>query len=293
MKTAVIQMNSSGDKRRNIEKALSFLHAAAGRKARFILLPEVFNYRGGIKTKQDLRMISEEIPGVLRHAQDDSKDGERSRTKSLRPFLDAARKSKAFVLAGSIYEKGEGSQKVYNTSALISPEGKVIAKYRKIHLFDAILKKKAIRESDFFLAGKKIVIARIEQFNVGMSICYDLRFPELYRACARLGAHVLCVPSAFTKITGQVHWEVLLKARAIENLCYVLAPNQTGTDARGIEAFGHSLIISPWGEILARASATAEEIIFADLSLPEVQKARRVFPSVQRSRFGVVREEKR
>ncbi len=276
MKTAVIQMNSSSDKQRNIEKALSFLHAAAGRKARFILLPEVFNYRGGIKTKQDLQMISEEIPG-----------------ESIRPFLDAARKSKSFVLAGSIYEKTEGSQKVYNTSALISPDGKIIAKYRKIHLFDAILKKKVIRESDSFLAGKKTVIARIEEFNVGMSICYDLRFPELYRACARLGAHVLCVPSAFTKITGQVHWEVLLKARAIENLCYVLAPNQTGTDARGIEAFGHSLIISPWGEILARACAPTEEIIFADLFLSEVQKARRVFPFAERSKFGVVREEKR
>src|SRR3989338_6539622 len=266
MKTAVIQMNSSGDKQRNIEKALRFVRTAAGRGAQFILLPEVFNYRGGIKTKEDFRMISEEIPGALRHAQDGSKDGERSRTTSLRPFLGAARKAKAFILAGSIYEKAKGSQKVYNTSVLISPEGKICAKYRKIHLFDAILKGKAIRESDSFLAGKKIVVARVEKFNVGMSICYDLRFPEFYRACARLGAHILCVPSAFTKITGQVHWEVLLKARAIENLCYVLAPNQTGTDSRGIEAFGHSLIISPWGEVLARASAAAEEIIFAELS---------------------------
>lgn len=271
MKTAVIQMNSSGDKRRNIEKALDFVRAAAGRGARFILLPEVFNYRGGIKTKEALRMIAEDIQG-----------------ESLRPFLDAARRHKAFILAGSIYEKAQGSAKVYNTSALISPAGKIIAKYRKIHLFDAILEEKTVCESDSFLAGKKIVAARVKEFNIGLSICYDVRFPELYRACARLGAHVLCVPSAFTKMTGQVHWEVLLKARAIENLCYVLAPNQTGTDSRGVEAFGNSLMISPWGEILARASATAEEIIFAELSLVEVQKARRVFSSAQRSRFGVV-----
>lgn len=276
MKTAIIQMNSSGDKRRNIEKALSFVHTAAGRGARFILLPEVFNYRGGVKAKKNLQMISEEIPGA-----------------SLRPFMGAARKARAFILAGSIYEKAKGSQKVYNTSALISPAGKIIAKYQKSHLFDAVLKKKTVRESDSFLAGKKTVVARVEKFKVGMSICYDVRFPELYRACARLGAHVLCVPSAFTKITGQVHWEVLLKARAIENLCYVLAPNQAGTDARGIEAFGHSLIIGPWGEILARASASAEEIIFAELSLSEVQKARRVFPSAQRPKFGIVRKEKK
>ena len=277
MKTAVIQMNSSGDKCRNLEKALSFVHAAVGRKARFILLPEVFNCRGGVRTKQDLQMISEKIPG-----------------ESLRPFLDVARASKVFILAGSIYEKIPQSEKVYNTSVLISSEGKVIAKYRKIHLFDAILKKKTIRESDSFLAGKKMVIRRVEEFNVGMSICYDLRFPELYRACARLQAHVFCIPSAFTKITGQVHWEVLLKARAIENLCYVLAPNQTGSDARGIEAFGHSLIVSPWGEILAQAGANKEEIIFAELFLAEIQKARRILPQKIRSTgFEVVREEKR
>lgn len=273
MKTAVIQMNSSSDKRRNIEKALSFVHTAAGRGARFVLLPEVFNYRGGIKTKKDLRTISEEIPGG-----------------SLRPFLDAAPRYKAFILAGSIYEKAKDSQKVYNTSALISPAGKIIAKYRKIHLFDAILKEKAIRESDSFLAGEKTVVAQVEGFNVGMSICYDLRFPELYRAYAGRGAQIFSVPSVFTKITGQAHWKVLLRARAIENLCYVLAPNQIGRDAKGIEAFGHSMMVNPWGEVLAEASGDREEIIFAEISLKEIQKARQILPAAGRSRFEITRK---
>lgn len=270
MKTAVIQMNSSSDKRRNIEKALSFVHAAAGRGARFILLPEVFNGRTFIKTTRDLSAMAEAIPGG-----------------SLRPFLEAAQKFKVFILAGSIYEKAPQKAKVYNTSTLISPQGKIIAKYRKMHLFDAVLNKKSIRESAYFLPGEKAVVSRAGEFNLGMTICYDLRFPELYRACARLGAHVLCVPSSFTKITGEVHWEVLLKARAIENLCYVLAPNQIGRDAKGIEAFGHSMIVNPWGEIAAEASGDREEILFAEISLKEIQKARQILPAAGCSRFDI------
>ena len=204
-----------------------------------------------------------------------------------------AREHKVFILAGSIYEKSPVGNRVYNASALINPQGKVVAKYRKINLFDAVLGKRRLKESDTFLAGKKPVMTSIEKFKAGLSICYDIRFPALYQFYSRHGADIVFVPSAFTRKTGEAHWEVLLRARAIENLCYVLAPNQTGSDARGIEAFGHSLIISPWGEILAQASGTEEEIIFAELSLSEIQKARRVFPAVQRSRFGVVCKEER
>ena len=120
----------------------------------------------------------------------------------------------------------------------------------------------------------------VEEFKVGLSICYDLRFPKLYQDYAALGANVLTVPSCFTKITGQAHWEILLRARAIENLCYVLAPNQVGRDARGIESYGHSMVVDPWGNVIAEGSVDKEEIIYADISMQHIIDARAKLPGI-------------
>ncbi|OGX38398.1 MAG: hypothetical protein A3D87_06245 [Omnitrophica WOR_2 bacterium RIFCSPHIGHO2_02_FULL_50_17] len=261
MKTAVIQMEATSDKARNIQRAVSLVRQAIRDGAEFILLPEVFVYRGDVRRGEALRGIVEKIPG-----------------ESTAPLMALAKKHKACILAGSIYEKAKEASKAYNTSVFINDQGVIQAVYRKIHLFEAIIRKRRIRESDQFIAGKRAVMTQAKGFKVGLSVCYDLRFPELYRGYARGGAEVLCVPSAFTRQTGQAHWEVLLRARAIENLCYVLAPNQTGKDARGIFCYGTSMIIDPWGKVLVRASADREEILYAYLDKGEVGSRRQQLP---------------
>jgi len=255
MKVAVIQFNASADKEKNITRAVGFVQQAIDKKAGFILLPEVFVFRGGGGTTRTQNEVAERLPG-----------------ESTTPFMALAKKHKVFILAGSIYEKGikkSTSKKAYNTSILINANGEIQAKYRKMHLFDAIINGKKIRETSFFIPGKRIALTMVKQFHVGLSICYDLRFPEMYQRYAKLGADILCVPAAFTRQTGQAHWEVLLRARAIENRCYVLAPNQTGKDGKGIYSYGHSMIIDPLGKILARASGGQEEIIFGNIEKKE------------------------
>lgn len=259
MKVVLIQLNAGPDKRKNIDRALRLVMEAVRKKAQWVILPEVFNYRGPSKNKS----AAELIPGP-----------------STAPLMLVARAHKVFILAGSIYEKVKGKGKVYNTSALINDRGKVIAKYRKINLFKARVGAKTIDETKTFLPGENPRLATVGGFKIGMSICYDLRFPELYRDYARKGADVLCVPSSFTKATGRAHWENLLRARAIENLCYVLAPNQIGKGAGGVATYGNSMIIDPWGKILARASDNKEQMIYVDLNKSQLNKARRTLPAV-------------
>ncbi len=267
MKTALIQLNAQNNKQKNIDKALDFINRAADARAKFILLPEVFSYRGAIANKTLLQSIAESTPGP-----------------SINPIKDLAKKRKIHVLAGSIYEKVSTQRKVYNTSLLINPKGQIQAKYRKINMFDALLGQKKIRESNNFLKGKKRTLSKVDKFKCGLSICYDLRFPNLYQSYAQDGAHILAIPSAFTQKTGEAHWKILVRARAIENLCYVLAPNQLGTDNRGIKLYGNSMIVSPWGEILAKASNNREEIIYAKLDMKELVRCRKILPSVRKSR---------
>ncbi len=266
MKSAVVQMASGSDKAENISAAARLSEEAIRKGAKFIVLPEVFNYRGRVIEASDLNSIKEEIPGP-----------------SMAPLMKLAKQHKAYILAGSIYETIHNSNKVYNASALINPEGKIKAIYRKIHLFDANLGQTRFRESNFFNRGTKKIIEKIAGFKIGLTICFDVRFPELYRDYAAYGANVFVVPAAFTKTTGQAHWEILLRARAIENLCYVLAPNQIGKDGRGVEAFGNSMIVSPWGEILSRASANREEIIYADLKMSVVREKRKILVGMNKS----------
>jgi nitrilase len=263
MKIALIQMSAGADKRRNIAKAVGLAERAIRSKAKFILFPEVFNYRGPLTGRNVLPSMAEAIPG-----------------ESTFPFMNLAQKHKVSILIGSLYERSEASSKVYNTSVFIDKDGRLKAKYRKMNLFDAVVGGKVIHEARHFLAGRRPVTAQVKDFKIGLSVCYDLRFPPLYRDYARAGVQVLCVPSNFTYETGKAHWEVLLRGRAIENLCYVLAPNQTGTDARGVRAYGHSMVISPWGEILAEASGNREEIVCTDIDKQTIRQARKVLPGV-------------
>jgi nitrilase len=322
VKVALIQFNAGSDKKKNLKRAVDFVRRAIARKAKFVLLPEVFIFRGDLVDGRDVENIAESIDGP-----------------SIQPFRQLAREAKVHILAGSIYENSHRRGKAYNTSVLIGPSGKSSGVYRKIHLFEAKialtpnfaleasqrrnphhkmmyaksgfnpdrLEKisprffqsalradfvqrtksglKSVSESKRFCAGGKMAMARVDNFKAGMSICYDLRFPELYLRYALLGADILCVPSAFTKKTGEAHWEVLLRSRAIENLCYVLAPNQIGEGGQGIQHYGHSMIIDPWGKILAQGSAQKEEIITADIDSRVIKDARRKLPMLHQRKL--------
>lgn len=263
MKVAAIQLCANDDKIKNVLNALRLCEKAAVSGAKFIALPEVFHYRGRFLSSKEALAQAESLIG-----------------KSLEPFYQLAKRKKVFILAGSIIEKQRGGSKAFNTSVLINDKGEQKSVYRKINMFDARLDKNNFQEAKVFERGKKKVVVSLNEFHIGMSICYDLRFTNLYTELKKRGANVLCVPSAFTKITGMAHWEVLLRARAIENLSYVIAPNQYGKDGRGVDSFGNSMIIDPWGRVLARAGAVKEEIIYADISLKVISEARKKLPGI-------------
>ncbi len=262
MKIALIQLSAGVDKTANVGGAVDLVEQALNKGAKLVALPEVFNYRGDTRHKETVRAMAENIPGP-----------------STAPFLRLAKYHKAYILAGSILETASNG-KAYNTSVLINPQGRVIAKYRKIHLFDARLGDKIIKESQCFNPGELPVTATVEEFKAGLSICYDLRFSDLYAQYAKKKAGLLFVPACFTRKTGEAHWEVLLRARAIENLAYVIAPNQVGEDFRGVASYGNSMIISPWGEVIARGSTERQEIIYGDISVDQVAQARSILPGI-------------
>lgn len=256
MNVVLIQMNAGLEKGKSVEKALKMVRAAIDKGAEFILLPEVFNYRGPAKGYELCNEIAEEIPGP-----------------STEKLFSIAKENNVHILAGSIYEKTPDQNKVYNTSILIDNSGWVNAKYRKIHLFKAQVDGKYIDESKTFLAGDLPVVGKIGKFKVGLSICFDLRFPELYREYYKQGVDIIAIPSSFTYRTGEAHWETLLRARAIENQCYVLAPNQVGI-GNGVRTYGHSMIVGPWGDILIEAGDREASILFSSISKGELTSRR-------------------
>ncbi len=262
MKVALLQYCATQDKEANLAQALAMSREAIEGGAKFILLPEVFNFRGDSRNKELFAKAAEKVPGPSTDA-----------------VIPLAKKHNVSFLLGSILEKASQTL-AYNTSVFIDSRGSIAAKYRKINLFDARIGDKIVREADCFRAGRRPTTVKIGEFRMGLSICYDLRFPELYRNYAREGVEILTVPSCFTKKTGEAHWETLLRARAIENLSYVLAPNQVGIDARGMQAYGHSMIISPWGEVIARGSGGGQEIIFGEINMEEVRMARQILPGI-------------
>ena len=249
MKISLIQLCAGSNKSSNIKNACSLILSAIEEGAKFVLLPEVFNYRGEINSKVFYKHIPEFIPG-----------------DSILPLMDLAKKNNIHILAGSIYEKIPESKKFYNSSILIDNNGQLVKKYRKRNLFKANIDGKTIDEGDFFLAGNKNLTHHINKIKFGLSICYDLRFPELFREYFDEKVDVLLIPSSFTTKTGKLHWKILLRARAIENYCYVLAPNQYGIDGNGVETYGHSMAIDPQGKILSVLDKQEEGIITINIS---------------------------
>lgn len=264
---ALIQLSSSDDPTTNLIETEALIREAAASGASFIATPEVTNI---------VSMSRDRQRAVLRSEADDA---------TLARLRVVSREAGIWLLIGSLALSGETDDgRFVNRSFLIGPEGEIIARYDKIHMFDAVpVAGEAYRESSGYRPGNAAVLAQTPWGGVGMTICYDMRFPDLYLRLARSGAGILTAPSAFTRPTGAAHWEVLLRARAIETGCFVLAPAQCGvhatTTGRARETWGHSLIISPWGEILGDGG-DARGIIRADLNLDEVAKARQRVPSL-------------
>lgn len=254
---ALVQLDARDDVAANIAAAVALADEAAAGGARLVALPEYLQYRG---PDDGFRASARPIPGP--HTE---------------PFAEIARRRHAWILVGSTAETSPDPARPYNTSALIAPDGSLAATYRKVHLFDVEIERGPVdTESARVTPGDRLVCADVDGTSVGLSVCYDLRFPELYRALALAGAAVLTVPSAFTERTGRDHWEVLLRARAIENGAFVLAPSQIGGPP-GQPAFGRSMVIDPWGTVIAQAP-DAVTIVRADLDLDRVAQVRRGIP---------------
>jgi predicted amidohydrolase len=263
LRVAAVQLNSTDEKSRNLAAAESLVRDAAADGAELVALPEKWNLLAGGE-------------GLLAGAE--PLDG---------PSLSAARGWAAelgiHLLAGSISERGE--EKAFNTSVLIGPDGGDLAVYRKIHMFDVDVGGVAYRESAHEAPGSEIVLADGGALPaLGMTVCYDLRFPELYRILAVRGARMIAVPSAFTTTTGRDHWQVLLRARAIENQVFVIAPNQSGLAPPNFDSYGHSSIVDPWGRVLAGADSGANQVVAADLDLAAQDEVRESLPSLANRR---------
>ncbi|HEX2708906.1 MAG TPA: carbon-nitrogen hydrolase family protein [Solirubrobacterales bacterium] len=257
MRAAAVQLNSTGDKARNLAAAEGLVRAAAAAGADFVALPEKWNLLAG---GEELLAAAEPLDGP-----------------SLSAARSWARTLGIHLLAGSIGERG--AEKASNTSVLIGPDGEDLAVYRKIHMFDVDAGGVSYRESEHEQAGSELVTAPLGGLIAGLSVCYDLRFPELFRILALRGARVIGVPSAFTTATGRDHWEVLLRARAIENQVFVVAPNQVGKAAPHFDSFGRSAIVDPWGVVLATAP-DEECFVAADLDLEAQDRVRESLPSL-------------
>lgn len=265
MKVAVIQLRALKGQEKNFQQAVERIIEAAMSKAKLILLPEMFLCQEGD--------IHDPLIDVTPR-------------KEMRLIKDLAKRFNLAIVAGSIYEKDnrqnlrkikKAQAQYFNTCCFINDDGKISGKYRKIHLFDADVNGKKIRESEKFLPGFLSRKVFFQEFCFGLSICYDLRFSSLYRKYYQEKVDVFCVPSAFTLATGEKHWEVLLRARAIENFSYVLAANQCGKNANGVDLYGNSMIIDPEGRVLARASEDQTEVLYAEIDKSIIDSIRKSF----------------
>jgi deaminated glutathione amidase len=263
MRAAAVQLNSTADKARNLETAERLVREAAADGATLIALPERWNLLGDSHVLLD---GAEDLDGP-----------------SLTTARDWARELGIHLLAGSIAERIEGPQPMSNTSVLIDASGELVASYRKIHMFDVEVGGVSYHESEHEQPGEEIVLGAVGDLELGLTICYDLRFPELYRILAVRGARVITVPSAFTLATGRDHWDVLLRARAIENQAFVVAPNQVGEAPPHYSSYGRSAIVDPWGVVLAQAP-DEECFVAAHLDLDAQERVRRSLPSLANRR---------
>lgn len=255
MSAAAVQLSSGSDPASNVESAVELIRRAAGLGATYIQLPEYFNYLGPINNYE---RVAESIPGP-----------------TTQRFGALAKELGVTLHLGSMLEVSSVAGKFFNTSVLLDRSGEVTARYRKAHLFDIDVPGGVVfKESDAIERGEELVVAECPGFRLGMTICFDLRFPEMYRAITLKGANVVAIPSAFNATTGRAHWEVLVRARAIENHVFVVAAAQAGTTAEGIATFGHSMIVGPWGEVLAQSLSHAEDVLVTTLNLDQVARRR-------------------
>ena len=266
MKVAALQLCASDDPVANLAVTLSMLQQASEAGAQFIATPEVTNCISSSRRRQN---------EVLALQEDD---------QTLATMCAAAARFGVCISVGSLALKLPDDDRFTNRSFMIDPSGQIVAQYDKIHMFDVTLSEtEQYRESDGYRAGDHAVIADTAFGKIGMTICYDIRFPHLYRGLAKSGASILLIPAAFAQPTGRAHWEVLLRARAIETGCFVIAAAQTGehqtTQGRPRKTYGHSMIVSPWGEIMADAGED-QGIIYADLDLSLVESTRARVPSI-------------
>lgn len=263
-KVGLIQLNAQADFESNLEKITSMVDEAAQNGAKLISLPENMNQITAVRED----FVIEEIPG-----------------KTINKMSELAKKHKAWIHCGSIKEYNSNG-KPFNTTVMLNPQGEIIAEYRKLHLFDVDLKDGgSFKESDKNSPGSDIVNVQTDIGNLGLTICYDIRFPELYRLLTLNGAEVIFVPANFTYQTGKAHWSTLLRARAIENGVYILATGQCGQKPN-VVAYGHSMIIDPWGTVLAEAQEE-ETVIYADIDLDYIPKVREQVPSLSNRRADV------
>jgi len=262
----VIQMTSTADRARNVETAVRLVEEAADLGARLVALPENFAFMGP---------EAERIEGA------EPIDG-----PTLGALREQARRRGIFVVAGSIAERVDDPGKTANTSVLVGDDGSIVAAYRKIHLFDVNIPDGArYAESETVLPGDEVVVAPTPLGAIGLSVCYDVRFPELYRELSALGADLVTIPAAFTLYTGKDHWEVLVRARAIENLAYVLAPAQVGRHSGNRLTFGNAMIVDPWGVVLARC-ADGEGVAVAPFRRARLDGVRQELPALSHRRLA-------
>lgn len=261
---AAVQLTSTEDKARNLRVALRLADEAVLAGATFVAFPE---------------NVDQIAPRARRLADAETLEG-----PTIAAFRQKAADRRIWILAGSFAERIDATH-VHNTSVLIGPGGFLAAVYRKLHLFDANPSDGvAYRESESVRPGRELVV-HDGPARLGLSVCYDLRFPELYRRLASLGAELLCVPSAFTVPTGEAHWEVLLRARAIENLAFVVAPAQAGDHGHGRRTWGHAMIVSPWGEVLDSCDGAGEGFARATLEPDTLENARAMLPALAHRRL--------
>jgi deaminated glutathione amidase len=261
VRVAAVQLQSTEDMDRNLADADRLTRAAAADGAELVVLPERLDIRGSAADYADR---AEPLDG--------------------RPVTwarDTARELGIDIVAGSVAERREGHDRVANTSVHAGPDGELKAVYRKIHMFDVEVAGVEYRESEHSEPADEIVVSETAQgLGLGLTICYDLRFPELYRILALRGARIVAIPAAFTRVTGEAHWEILLRARAIENQVFVIAPGQGRMPGPERDSYGNSMIVDPWGEVLARAGGEGACFVAADLDLARQDEIREKLPSL-------------
>ncbi|MBS0286229.1 MAG: carbon-nitrogen hydrolase family protein [Proteobacteria bacterium] len=269
MKVAALQVASGKDLQNNMVMACEMIEQAAKQGAGLIVLPENF-LTLGLRVDQQQKAIEPYGHGPIQQQ-----------------MQSLAKKHRIWLVAGTLLIQGK-NERPHSATLVYNPQGECVGRYNKMHMFDVVVEnKEEYKESDIIAPGDDIVVVDTPLGKLGLAICYDLRFPELFRALMLKGAEILLLPSAFTVQTGKAHWEVLIRARAIENLCYVIAPGECGHRHDGRPTYGHSMIVGPWGDILASANGEPS-VIVAEIDLLKLAQIRQQFPSLKHIRKNVI-----